>query len=78
MNVYLINVQGLTLDKKIEIERIISESGECINIVAVVETQMKYRKMDWSGGIQMVDKMRKEQDKKGGGLLVGTDADLIN
>ena len=38
---------------------------------------MKYRKMDWSGGIQMVDKMRKEQDK-GGGLLMGTNADLIN
>ena len=48
---------GLSLDKKIEIERIISENGECVNIVAVVETQMKYRKMDWSGGIQMVDKM---------------------
>ena len=35
MNVYLINVQGLTLDKKIEIERIISENGECINMVVV-------------------------------------------
>ena len=28
-------------------------------IVTVVETQMKYRKMDWSNVIQMVDKMRK-------------------
>ena len=36
MNLYLINVQGLTLDKKIEIERIISENGECVNIVTVV------------------------------------------
>ena len=68
----------MTLDKKIEIKRIISENGECINIVAVVETQMKYRKMDWSRGIQMVDKMRKEQDKKRRGLLTGKDADLIN
>ena len=75
MNVYLINVQGLTLDKKIEIERLISENGECVNIVAVVETQMKYRKMDWSKGIQVVDKMRKEQDKKGGGLLMAVDGD---
>ena len=65
VNIYLINVQQLTLDKKIEIERITSENGECINIVAVVETQMKYGKMDWLKGIQMVDKMRKEQDKKG-------------
>ena len=58
MNVYLINVQGLKLDKKIEIEWIISENGKGINIVAVVETLMKYRKMDWSKGIQMVDKSR--------------------
>ena len=58
---------GLSLDKKIQIERIISENGECVNIVVVLEAQMKYRKMDWSGGIQMVDKMMKEQDKKGGG-----------
>ena len=66
------------MDKKIEIKRILSENGECINTVAVVETQMKYRKMDWSRGIQMVDKMRKEQDKKGRGLLTWKDADLIN
>ena len=78
INVYLLKVQGLTLDKKIEIERIISENGECANIVAVRETEMKYRKMDWSRGIQVVDKMRKEQDQKGGGLLMGTNADLIN
>ena len=65
MNIYLINVQGETLDKKIEIERIISENGECANIVAMVETQIKYRKMDWSKGIQMVDTMRKEQDMEG-------------
>ena len=78
INVYLLKVQGLTLDKKVEIERIISENGECANIVAVMETEMKYRKMDWSRGIQVVDKMRKEQDQKGGGLLMGTDADLIN
>ena len=58
MNIYLINVQGLKLDKKIEIERIISENGKGINIVAVVETLMKYRKMDWSTGIRMVDKNR--------------------
>ena len=75
MNVYLINVQGLTLNKKIEIERIISENGECVNIVAVVETQMKYRKMDWSKGIEMVDKIRKEQDKKGERLLIAAGGD---
>ena len=71
INIYLLNIQGITQDKRLEVERIMSEEKD-INIFGVTESQLKYKKMEWAGNIKMEEKMRSVRDKKGGGLMIAT------
>ena len=63
----LVNVQGLTKPKVVELEKLLMEKCE---LVCLTETQQKYKKVTFSKGINTVDSMRKSTDKKGGGLLM--------
>jgi len=72
LRVELLNVQGLTDVKAVEVERIMSENrgvGE-IKLVVLVETHEKYRKVNFTDDLKVVDRMRDIQDKKGGGLMI--------
>jgi len=71
MSVDFINVQGLTDVKAIELERIMSESryGE-LKLVALLETHQKYRKINFSDELGIIERMRELKDKKGGGLMI--------
>ena len=63
----LVNVQGLTKPKLIELEQLLRT--DC-DLMCLTETQQKYEKLELSSGIEKVDSMREEKDKKGGGLLL--------
>ena len=71
MKVKLINIQGLTKEKGVEVEELLLKENDYeINILCLVETHQKYKKVDFSDDVINVDKMRKLEDKKGGGLTV--------
>lgn len=65
--IHLLNIQGLTRAKQIEIMDLIKEEGA---IICLTETQQKIEKITWTDCIEKVEKMRNVQDKKGGGLLM--------
>ena len=67
LNIHLLNVQGLTRAKQVEIEELIKEKG---SIICLTETQQKYDKITWTDSFGKVEKMRDVSDKKGGGLLI--------
>lgn len=62
----LINIQGLTKQKLMEIESNISEK----KIYFLTETQQKYDKLMVSKGLSKVESNRDMKDKKGGGLMI--------
>ena len=68
LNIKLLNVQGLTKSKAGELERLMVENSGDINVMCIVETQQKFKKVDFSEAFATVDKMRSMGDKKGGGL----------
>ena len=70
MIIKLINIQGLTKAKSLEVEELLKEKRNECCIVCLVETQQKYKKVDFSKGVKCVEKMRDMSDKKGGGLSV--------
>ena len=66
LNIHLLNIQGFTRAKQIEIEELAKREG---TIVCLTETQQKIDKIIPSEGLTKIEKMRKITDKKGGGLL---------
>lgn len=63
----LINIQGLTKYKAIELERVIKE--EHLSLLCLTETQQKYKRVDFADFVQELSVMREENDKRGGGLI---------
>lgn len=62
----LINIQGLTQSKMIELEELIDEHS----IVFLTETQQKRKTVRLSEVNRQISKMRELNDKKGGGLCI--------
>ena len=67
ITIHLLNIQGLTRAKQIEIEDLAKQNGV---LVCLTETQQKYDKIALTKGISKVERMRDVLDKKGGGLLI--------
>ena len=67
VHVKLLNVQGLTLPKMYEIEKLIMSD---LDIVCLTETQLKIDKVHISDQLKKYISMRKDDDQKGGGLMV--------
>ena len=66
-NVIYINVDGLNKEKLKEIEDIIETNKNTLFLIA--ETHMKYDEFRVSSNLDRKMKMRKIDDKKGGGLM---------
>ena len=60
-----INSQGLTKTKMIELEQLCKGKNE---LVLLSETHMKYNKININEKYSVINKMRSNDDKKGGGL----------
>ena len=56
--------------KAVELQRLLEEDEGAASLLCLVETQQKYRKVDFSKCYTMLDKMRHINDKKGGGLTM--------
>ena len=67
VQIKLLNVQGLTTSKMYEIEKLLVKD---LDIVCLTETQLKIDKVHISEHLKKYTSMRKENDQKGGGLLV--------
>ena len=65
----LLNIQGLTKVKTVEMGNLLAQE-KYMNILCLTETQQKYKKVTFSEGVKCRDKMRKIEDKKGGGLSI--------
>ena len=66
----MINIQGLTKAKYVEIEDMLNDKENNMNIIVMTETQQKIDKINPSKGAKTIMTMREEKDKKGGGLMV--------
>lgn len=66
MKISLINIQGLTQVKAVEIEQLFEEH----DILCLTETQQKFEKVNFSRDVGYITSMRDMQDKKGGGLMI--------
>ena len=66
----LINIQGLTNAKMIELLEILQEKDGETCILFMTETQQKFRRVDFGDKFVQLEKMRDVNDKKGGGLMV--------
>ena len=67
LTIGLLNVQGLTNSKVIDIANLVKH--EC-KIMCLTETQLKHDKVDIPDGIEKIESMRQLKDRKGGGLLI--------
>ena len=65
----MINIQGLTKAKYLEVEDILNEENTN-NIICITETQQKIDKTVESKGVKKHIAMRNMDDKKGGGLMI--------
>ena len=66
VNFKIINIQGLTKTKGIEVEELIGDRS----IVCLTETQKKIRDVMFSKDCKIIENMREKEDRKGGGLMV--------
>ena len=66
----MINVQGLTRQKVYELENLMTTEENEVNMICLVETQQKFKKVDFSEATTCLEKMRTKEDKKGGGFTV--------
>ena len=62
----LLNIQGLTKTKIIEIERLLNKQ----TVLFLTETQQKFDKTNLSPAYLKYMSMRDQQEKKGGGLMM--------
>ena len=65
---YLINIQGLTSSKLVEIEDLVVK--EPLSLFFLTETQLKVDKFRLREGLFSINNMRAPEDTKGGGLMV--------
>lgn len=68
LSIKMVNIQGLTKAKSVEVVELLKEKQDKKCIMCLVETQQKYRNVDYPKEILFIDKMREFIDKKGGGL----------
>ena len=61
----VINIQGLTKQKYIELESILNDKSYNKNVIVITEKQQKIDKINPSKGAKILDSMREEKDKKG-------------
>ena len=68
-NIKMLNIQGLTNQKEMEIEMQMKEE---IEIYCLTETHQKKKndKLDLSSGLKKIEVTREVKDKKGGGLML--------
>ena len=66
MEIKVINVQGLSRTKIIEIEKLINEN----TLLCLTETQQKLDNNIFSKGIEYEISMRSKEDRKGGGVML--------
>ena len=66
LNLKLVNVQGLTKIKAVELEQLINNN----TILCLTETQQKWQTVNFSNEISQIYSMRKITDRKGGGLMI--------
>ena len=59
----LVNIQGLTKPKVLELEQLIQQNWD---LICLTEMQQKYDKLHMSRGIGKVESMRERDDKKEG------------
>ena len=64
----LINTQGLTQAKTIEIEKILAQDE--MSLCFLVETHLTRNSLKFDNNIKFLSQMRKLDDKKGGGLMI--------
>ena len=76
MSVFLVNVQGLTEHKWNEWQEMIGKMDSSIRVSMFTETQHKVEKVFFGEDYKYVVSMRDEQDKKGGGLMVGSNDEV--
>ena len=63
----VINIQGLTKVKAKEVEELIVDNSL---VVCLTETQKKLQDVNFEDNLIILDNMREEQDRKGGGLML--------
>ena len=66
----MINIQGLTKQKYIELESMLNDKSYNKNMIVITEKQQKIDKINPSKGAKIVNSVREEKDKKGGGISV--------
>ena len=66
----MINIQGLTKQKYIELESMLNDKSYNKNMIVITETPQRIGKINPSKGAKIVNSMRKEKDKKGGIISV--------
>lgn len=67
ITIKLLNIQGLTKPKLVEIEQLITDK---FDIVCLTETQQKEDRIDIRDNIIKIESMRELKDKRGGGLMI--------
>ena len=72
VSVFLLNIQGLTVHKWNEWQEMICGCKNDIRISMLTETQHKVEKVFFGTDYKYEVAMRSEQDKKGGGLMIGS------
>ena len=69
--VQLLNVQGLSREKKYAIEELIGKQDKKgVTITGLVETHQIEDKYNWHHNYEVIEKRRSSTDKKGGGLMM--------
>ena len=71
LNIWLLNIRGITQIKMIQLLNAVKEYKN--NIICLTETHEKYKKVDIPGRYKQVVKRRKLNDKKGGGMMILVD-----
>ena len=70
----MVNIQGLTEVKAVDIMRRMGDDKEAneVRIIGMVETHEKFKRIEWGEDVKVVNRMREMNDKKGGGILILT------
>ena len=70
-SVKLLNVQGLTRERVVELEKLVDgDDNVCTSVLFLTETQHNYKRVNFSNKFVTSEKYRSVTDKKGGGFSV--------
>ena len=72
VNIRLLNVRGLTLDKWVEMQNKYYINNPEANILCLTETHHKTERFQYNEGLNRIDVMREISDKGGGGIQLVT------